>query len=80
MLGEDGTTIVEGRMARHRQGVQVQKSVGGQALKTAVRSSTSGSSDQGLMAMVVCRALFYEPVQHCIYVELSEEAIECEDD
>ena len=51
-----------------------------EALRTIISSVTTGSKNKVLSIMDVSRAFFYAPVQHEIYVELCEEAIEDETD
>ena len=51
-----------------------------EALRAIVSSAVTGNVGKAISVMDVSRAFFYAPVQHRIYVELCEEAIECEED
>ena len=50
-----------------------------EALRTILSSATTGTREKVVSVMDVSRAFFYAPVQHEIYVELCEEAIETEE-
>ena len=51
-----------------------------EAMRAIISSATTGKMTKGLMVNDVSRAFFYAPVQHAIYVELCEEAMEGPED
>ena len=51
-----------------------------EAFRAILSHAVTGNTEKAVMINDVSRAFFYAPVQHDIYVELCEEAIECEED
>ena len=51
-----------------------------EALRAILSHVVTGNTERAVMINDVSRDFFYAPVQHDIYVELCEEAIECEED
>lgn len=88
-LGEDRESATQSAMDRHRQGPRYRSrwewfaaTPPIEALGMVISAATTRTSAQerGLVVMDVSQAFFYALVQHCIYVELCEEARDKEED